>query len=119
MALSIEKMTLDQLSALMAKAARRQQQLTGEHIAKVRAKVDKLIRQEGLSVADLFPSNGERPAKAAKTDPVKKTVRKKAARAKYQNPKDPSQTWVGRGKRPDWFHVAIKAGKKPEDLLIK
>jgi DNA-binding protein H-NS len=38
---------------------------------------------------------------------------------KYRNPKDPSQTWAGRGLQPRWLKDAIKSGKKLEGFLIK
>ncbi|WP_024511672.1 H-NS histone family protein [Bradyrhizobium sp. ARR65] len=37
---------------------------------------------------------------------------------KYQNPKNPAETWSGRGKQPRWFKAQLKAGKKPEHFLI-
>ena len=38
---------------------------------------------------------------------------------KYRNPKDPSQTWAGRGLQPLWLRDAIKTGKKLDSFLIK
>src|SRR5580692_9488132 len=38
--------------------------------------------------------------------------------AKYCNPENPSETWAGRGLKPRWLALAIKAGKKQEDFLI-
>jgi DNA-binding protein H-NS len=37
---------------------------------------------------------------------------------KYQNPKNPAETWSGRGKHPRWMQAQLKAGKKPEHFLI-
>jgi DNA-binding protein H-NS len=37
---------------------------------------------------------------------------------KYRNPKDPTQTWAGRGLQPLWLKEAIKSGKKIESFLI-
>jgi DNA-binding protein H-NS len=37
---------------------------------------------------------------------------------KYRNPKDPSQTWAGRGLQPLWLRDALKAGKKLDSFLI-
>lgn len=37
---------------------------------------------------------------------------------KYQNPKDPSESWSGRGKQPRWLKAQLRAGKKLDDLLI-
>ncbi|KRP91687.1 H-NS histone family protein [Bradyrhizobium sp. NBAIM20] len=37
---------------------------------------------------------------------------------KYQNPKNPTETWSGRGKQPRWLKAQLRAGKKLNDLLI-
>ena len=38
---------------------------------------------------------------------------------KFQNPKQPGQTWAGRGKRPRWFTEMIEAGMNIDDLRIQ
>ena len=38
---------------------------------------------------------------------------------KYQNPKNPSETWSGRGKQPRWLKAQLRSGKKLNDLLIE
>lgn len=38
---------------------------------------------------------------------------------KYRNPKDPQETWAGRGKRPRWVRTQLRLGKKLDDFLIK
>lgn len=40
------------------------------------------------------------------------------AAAKYRNPADPTQTWSGRGRRPQWFKDAEAAGTDLSTLLI-
>jgi len=40
-------------------------------------------------------------------------------RPKYQNPKNPAETWAGRGKRPRWLRAQLRSGKKLDDLRIK
>jgi DNA-binding protein H-NS len=37
---------------------------------------------------------------------------------KYQNPKNPAETWSGRGKQPHWVKVQLKAGKTLKHFLI-
>lgn len=37
---------------------------------------------------------------------------------KYRNPKNPSETWAGRGRQPHWLTAALKAGKKLRDFEI-
>ena len=38
--------------------------------------------------------------------------------AKYRNPKDSSQTWTGRGRKPNWLVDAVKKGAKSESFAI-
>jgi DNA-binding protein H-NS len=38
---------------------------------------------------------------------------------KYRNPKNRSETWAGRGKRPRWLVAQLHSGKKLEDFQIR
>ncbi|SHM84548.1 H-NS family nucleoid-associated regulatory protein [Bradyrhizobium lablabi] len=38
---------------------------------------------------------------------------------KFRNPKEPTQTWAGRGKRPRWLSTQLKSGKRIEDFRIR
>jgi DNA-binding protein H-NS len=70
--------------------------------AKFRKELENLIRQ-GVTIADF---------KA-----VANSLKKKSS-AKYRNPNNHEQTWVGKGKPPDWFKQQLDAGKNKEDMLI-
>lgn len=37
---------------------------------------------------------------------------------KYQNPKNPTETWSGRGRQPRWLTPELKSGKKLDDFRI-
>ena len=37
---------------------------------------------------------------------------------KYRNPKDTSQTWTGRGRKPNWLVDALKKGAKIDSFAI-
>jgi DNA-binding protein H-NS len=37
---------------------------------------------------------------------------------KYENPKNPGETWSGRGKQPRWITAQLKSGKKLHDFLM-
>jgi DNA-binding protein H-NS len=37
---------------------------------------------------------------------------------KYRNPKNPSETWSGRGKEPRWLRPQLRAGRRLDDFLI-
>jgi DNA-binding protein H-NS len=55
----------------------------------------------GFSVEELFGKRGYR----------KGTV-------KYRNPKDTSQTWTGRGRKPNWLVDALKKGAKIDAFAV-
>jgi DNA-binding protein H-NS len=48
----------------------------------------------------------------------KKSLAGRKVAAKYRDPKS-KVTWAGRGAQPVWMREAIKAGKTPEDFLIR
>ena len=37
---------------------------------------------------------------------------------KYRNPKNPAETWSGRGKQPRWVVAQLRSGKKLDNFLI-
>ena len=37
---------------------------------------------------------------------------------KYRNPKNPAETWSGRGKQPRWLTAQLRTGKEVKDFLI-
>ena len=57
----------------------------------------------GIDIPDLFP------------EPVKEKVK---APPKYQDPNDPTKTWSGKGKVPNWIKAALEAGTELDALLI-
>jgi DNA-binding protein H-NS len=38
---------------------------------------------------------------------------------KYRNPKNPAETWSGRGKQPRWLTAQLRSGKKVNDFVIR
>lgn len=96
----LEKMSFKDLNALHSKvqAAIDEKRVSERH--EMRAKMEEMARASGFSVSELFggrKSNG------------KKSV------AKFRNPKDPTQTWTGRGRRPNWI---VEAGGDAKRFLI-
>lgn len=39
-------------------------------------------------------------------------------RPKYRNPKNPTETWSGRGRVPRWLKPQLRGGRKLADFLI-
>lgn len=50
--------------------------------------------------------------------PKGKSRRARTATAKYRNPEDPSQTWAGRGRKPEWIKAAEAEGKSLKDFEV-
>jgi DNA-binding protein H-NS len=94
----LEKMPLKELLALEVKIklAIAEKRVSERHDLK--AKMEELARASGFSVSELFGGKG-----------------KGKGVAKYRNPKNPSETWTGRGRKPNWL---IEAGGNPERFLI-
>jgi len=110
MAVDIKNLNQNQLNELIAKAQARQNELRKEKVSKVREKINALLKAEGVTLDDVFGNRTPKARRAGATGT--------ALAAKYRNPANPEQTWSGRGKRPNWFNDALKAGKKEKDLLV-
>jgi DNA-binding protein H-NS len=38
---------------------------------------------------------------------------------KYRNTDNPAETWMGRGKRPNWLKAQLSAGRRLEEFRIQ
>ncbi len=108
---SMSRKELERLGTDIDKALAR---VTKKEMKEALAAAEKAAKAHGFSLAEIAP--GDRPA-----DKPKRKVTKKAKNPgvpKYANPDDKTQTWTGKGRRPDWFLKAMEAGKSPEDLAV-
>ena len=62
-----------------------------------------MAEKAGFNINDLFARRGSSKGSGV---------------AKYRNPKDSSQTWTGRGRKPNWLNDAVKKGAKLDSLAI-
>jgi DNA-binding protein H-NS len=106
MAIDLKNLNHSQLTELITRAKARQQELVKEKAAKLRDKINALVKAEGFGLDEVL---GNRSSRAGKT--------RGKVKPKYRNPAT-GETWTGRGKRPRWFNAALSAGKKEKDLLI-
>ncbi len=107
MAVDISNLNQKQLNDLINKAEDRKKAIRQEKVAKLRDKINDMIKAEGYTFEDVFGTRRKTRRSTGKVPP------------KYFNPANPTDTWSGRGKRPRWFNEALKSGKKEQDLLIK
>ena len=57
-------------------------------------------------------------AKASSTKKKTKRAGKQARRA-YANPDMPTQTWSGRGRKPNWFVTHVENGVTPDAMRVE
>ena len=70
----------------------------------LREKIANFARPEGITDDVLGANRGQRKGSVA---------------VKYRDPKDPANTWTGRGRMPRWLVAVTKGGKaKREDFAI-
>ncbi|KIN63693.1 Histone-like nucleoid-structuring protein H-NS [Sulfitobacter noctilucicola] len=75
---------------------------------------EKAAAEFGFSLSDL--SDGEKPARKSMKKWPKKPVKK--SKPQFSNPSDPSQTWTGKGRQPNWYRTAVSEGTNPDDMRI-
>lgn len=111
--IDLEKLSAAELEALIIKAGEVRKQVQAQERAQVREEIMALAASKGFTIPELF-GIGEVFNRA--NGKVKKTKTK--TEAKYADPNNPSNTWSGRGKRPQWFHNAIAHGVEANQMLI-
>ncbi len=104
-AVNVDKMTLKEINDLEAKLAKAKSQARDKAKLDLRDKIERLVDGSGFTVAEIFgfASKGRGKGKSA---------------AKYANPDDRSQTWTGRGRKPNWLVARLKKGADTEDFAI-
>jgi DNA-binding protein H-NS len=86
-------------------------------------RIKEAIQHYGLSAADLGLAGAKPAARAGAPRKTRRAGKAKAkgsrpaAAAKYRD--EQGNSWVGRGKRPQWLRDALAAGRKLEDFAVK
>jgi DNA-binding protein H-NS len=107
-----------QIESLKVEAERlRKQEVSG-----VISRIRDAIAHYGLTAADLgLTGKPGRKAMAETAKPGRKprkpAAKNKSAVAKFRD--ENGNSWVGRGKRPQWLRDALAGGKKLEDFAVQ
>ena len=102
----IKSMTIDELIVKKAQIEAAIQR----HVANERQLLMKAI--DRISV-----KKSPKPGRKRTTHP--NSLKGKKLPPLYRNPKNPNETWAGRGLRPRWLVAALKMGKKIQAFAIK
>ena len=100
----LDKLSVAQLLDLQKRIEAAIVERKAEEAREVKQKMQALAQKSGFSLAELF--GGKRGGKRG------------PAAIKYRNPKDASQTWTGRGRKPNWLVDAVKKGAKIESFSV-
>jgi DNA-binding protein H-NS len=102
---NVERMTLKEINDLEAKIAKAKSAARDKAKTDIKDKIDRLVDGSGFTIAELYGFN------------VRGRGRSKSA-AKYANPDNKSETWTGRGRKPNWLVARMKKGAKLDDFAI-
>lgn len=133
-ALTLESLSIAQLDELMKRAAMRRSAMARDLIPSLRKQIARLIRDNGLAIADVLGGEAETLLKdlgTGKSRGGKGKSRSKAATGtksgrphgykvapKYRDLENPALTWAGRGKPPKWLAAHLDAGRTLEEFRI-
>ncbi|WP_201315129.1 H-NS histone family protein [Dyella sp. EPa41] len=116
MAVNLKTLSANELEALIQDASAHLQGARKNLVKDVRAKIDALLKDSGLTLDDVYHRRATKQAKAGKAS---NALKGKTVAPKYRNPEDASQTWTGRGRKPSWVAEALrKRGVTIDSLLI-
>ena len=101
---NIEKMALKDLMELDLKVQKAISLAKERERSEVKMKIAALAEDSGFSVSELFGGKG--------------TKGKSTGVAKYKNPDNHSETWTGRGRKPNWLLAKLHKGAKTSDFEI-
>ena len=100
----LEKMSYAELADMETRIERLKAEKQNAERNTVRQRIIDVAKQHGFEIHELF----------GKGKKGKGTVA-----PKYRDPKNPENTWTGRGRMPRWMTAATKGGRaKKEDFLI-
>lgn len=119
MAVKLENMSARELNSLITQAEKRKTLLKKRKpVGAVRKRVNKLLKDEGYSLEELFGAMGA-PARAPRA--AKKAAGRKLGKVapKFRNPANAKETWSGRGRQPRWLSEYTSNGRDLEEFRIK
>jgi len=97
-------MSYAELAAMEVQIERLKVEKQNSERVSIRKELTDLAKQRGFDIHELFGKGRKGKGTVA---------------VKYRDPKNPENTWTGRGRMPRWMAAATKGNKaKKEDFLI-
>jgi DNA-binding protein H-NS len=103
--MELNNLTLAELKALQKAIALEINNFPDKAKTAARNELEAKARELGYSMKDLLGTGTS-------------TRKKRQVIVRYRSPANPSLTWTGAGRRPNWFLEALASGKSLKDLEI-
>ncbi|MGE0025379.1 MAG: H-NS family nucleoid-associated regulatory protein [Hyphomicrobium sp.] len=100
--INYDKLSVKELTDIIARAQKALNAAKERERADLKHKIASLAENAGFSVGELFGGRG----------------RGKSATVKYMNPDNRSETWTGRGRKPNWLVAKLSKGAKIGDFAV-
>lgn len=97
----LEKMSFAELADVETQIGRLKSEKQNAERSAVRQRLVDLAKEHGFDIHELFGKG-----------------RKGTVAVKYRDPKNPGNTWTGRGRMPRWMVAATKGGKSSKDDFL-
>jgi DNA-binding protein H-NS len=104
MKIDVDRLSLKQLIELEVKLNRAKSQARDRAKAELKENIEQLLAGTGFTIAELYGFGGKRG--------------RSSGVPKYANPDDSTQTWTGRGRKPNWLVARMKKGAKLEQFAL-
>jgi DNA-binding protein H-NS len=101
-AINYDKMTVKELTDHIARAQKALAAAKDRERSELKHKIASLAENAGFSVGELFGGRGK----------------SKSISVKYMNPDNRSETWTGRGRKPNWLVAKLSKGAKITDFAV-
>lgn len=102
--IDLDALSLAELNGLQKSVEKAIRNFEARRLTKARTELEAHAKELGVKLEDILS--------------VSATPSRQPIAGKYRDPKDASNVWSGRGRRPAWFVAALAAGATVEDLLI-
>jgi len=116
MAQDLAKMSRKQLEKLRKDVEKALAAIERKELREARKAAEKAVAKFGFKLNQVASERGSGASKGAKSKSAKKS--RTVGVAKFANPDNPSQTWTGKGRQPNWYKAATDAGKDPSSMAI-
>lgn len=104
-AINVEKLALKELIDLNQRVQKAIVTAKERERSELKQKIAQMAENSGFSVTELF---GGRTSGRGKGQSI--------GVAKYRNPDNPSETWTGRGRKPNWLVARLAKGARLDDF---